>query len=93
MPRKNRRAPEVPLASPAPVLRQRAPSWAGADPGYEVREMAGDKPYICPGCDHPIRPGLRHLVVVPVGDADARRHWHTKCWQSDLRRRGFGRSG
>jgi hypothetical protein len=89
MPRKNRRAPDVPLTSPAPVVREHAPAWASADDGYEVREVAGDKGYICPGCDHAIRPGLRHLVVVPVGEADARRHWHTKCWQSDLRRRGF----
>jgi hypothetical protein len=91
MPRKNRRAPEVPLTSPAPVLREHAPSWAAADLSYEVREVAGDKLYICPGCDHPIRVGLRHLVVVPKGDAESRRHWHTKCWQSDLRRRGFNR--
>jgi hypothetical protein len=88
MPRKNRRAPEVPLASPAPVLRQRAPDWALVDPGFDVREVAGDKPYICPGCDHPVRVGLRHLVVVPAGDADARRHWHTDCWKRELRRRG-----
>ena len=89
MPRKNRRAPEVPLASPSPLFREHAPAWAGADDGYEVREVAGDKEYRCPGCDHLVRVGLRHLVVVPVGDAEARRHWHTKCWQSDLRRRGF----
>jgi hypothetical protein len=71
------------------VLRQHAPSWATVDDGVEVREVGGDKSYICPGCDHPIRPGLRHLVVVPVGAADDRRHWHAKCWQSDLRRRGL----
>jgi len=88
MPRKNRRAPLEYLPSPAPVQRSAAPAWASA-PGYEVREVAGDKEYRCPGCDHPIRPGLRHLVVVPEGDADARRHWHTKCWQSELRRLGI----
>jgi hypothetical protein len=71
------------------VLRERVPAWAAADPAYEVREVAADKAYVCPGCDHQVRPGLRHLVVVPEGDADERRHWHTKCWQSELRRRGF----
>ncbi|MEX0984264.1 MAG: hypothetical protein WD096_04365 [Actinomycetota bacterium] len=91
MPRKNRRAPETPLGSPSPLLRQHAPSWAGADDAYDVREVGGEKEYRCPGCDHLVRAGARHLVVVPVGDTDARRHWHTKCWQSDLRRRGFNR--
>lgn len=91
MPRRNRRAPETPLPSPAPVVRQGAPSWATADEEVDVREVSGDKAYVCPGCDHQIRPGLRHLVVVPAGDADARRHWHTQCWRSDLRRRGYNR--
>jgi hypothetical protein len=88
MPRKNRRAPLEHLPSPAPVERSAAPAWASA-PGYEVREVASDKGYRCPGCDHAVRPGLRHLVVVPEGDADARRHWHSKCWQSELRRQGI----
>jgi hypothetical protein len=79
------------MTSPAPVLRERAPSWASADDADDVHEVTGDKPYVCPGCDHSIRVGLRHLVVIPVGDADERRHWHTKCWQSELRRRGFNR--
>jgi hypothetical protein len=63
------------------------PAWAAAE-GYEVREVAGDKEYRCPGCDHMIRRGLRHLVVVPVGASDDRRHWHTDCWKRDLRRLG-----
>ena len=80
------------MASPAPLVRQKAPAWALADDGVEVREVSGDKAYICPGCDHPVRPGLRHLVVVPSGYPDARRHWHEACWRSDLRRRGFNRA-
>jgi hypothetical protein len=92
MPRKNKRAPVEYLPSPAPVGTPRAPAWAAAD-GYEVREVAGDKPYTCPGCDHTVRPGLRHLVVVPVGSPDERRHWHTDCWKRELRRTGqFRRS-
>jgi hypothetical protein len=47
----------------------------------------GDRPYRCPGCDHEIRSGLWHLVVVPE-DPDLRRHWHTECWRSELRRTG-----
>ena len=88
MPRKNRRAPLEYLPSPAPVERSNAPAWASA-PGVEVREVASDKAYRCPGCDHQVRPGLRHLVVVPEGAADDRRHWHSKCWQSELRRQGI----
>lgn len=87
MPRKNRRAPLVPLTSLAAPTRFVAPTWASAA-GHDVREVTGDKEYRCPGCDHVVRPGLRHLVVVPQGDADARRHWHTECWRKELRRQG-----
>ncbi len=90
MPRKNRRAPLEYLPSPAPRPRSAAPAWAEAA-GYEVRELAGEKPYVCPGCDHSVRPGLRHLVVIPDGMPDERRHWHTECWKSELRRLGIFR--
>ena len=50
------------------------------------------KPYRCPGCDHEIRAGVWHLVVVPQGDPDSRRHWHTECWRSEIRRLGLHRS-
>jgi hypothetical protein len=83
MPRRNRRAPEefVPAAAP----RSAAPEWANAA-GYEVREVTGDKEYRCPGCDHLIKRGVRHLVAVPLDDPDERRHWHTECWRIELRR-------
>jgi hypothetical protein len=57
-------------------------------PGHDVRRVSSDKPYVCPGCDHLVHPGTWHLVVVPTGDADARRHWHTDCWRRELRRTG-----
>lgn len=45
------------------------------------------KTYVCPGCQHPIAPGVAHLVVWPrvasLGSSsaiDERRHWHTHCW-------------
>ena len=63
-----------------------APAWAIVA-GFDVRRVAGDKAYRCPGCDHPIRPGLWHLVVVPQDAADDRRHWHERCWQAELRSR------
>lgn len=54
--------------------------------GVEVRAVAGEKVYRCPGCDHEIRAGLAHVVVIPDDDPEARRHWHTVCWQQELRR-------
>ncbi len=83
MPRKNRRAEE----SPAPVRmpQSAAPDWALVS-GFDVRRVSGEKPYRCPGCDHVVRPGLWHLVVVPEDDPEARRHWHEACWRTELRR-------
>jgi hypothetical protein len=47
--------------------------------------VTGDRAYRCPGCDHEIRPGTSHLVVMPEGSVDDRRHWHTPCWQRELK--------
>lgn len=52
---------------------------------YEVRAVTAAravKNYRCPGCDHEIRSGTAHVVVLPLdlGDVDDRRHWHTPCW-------------
>ena len=80
MPRKNRRNPEFFQAPEAPPARADAPLWAQV-PGFDVRHVGGQKEYRCPGCDHIVREGIWHLVVVPEGDADARRHWHTECWR------------
>jgi hypothetical protein len=90
MPRKHRRDPAFITPSEAPPPRADAPPWAQA-PGFEVRQVGGQKPYRCPGCDHEVRAGLWHLVVVPTGDVDARRHWHTECWRRELRRLGLYR--
>jgi hypothetical protein len=49
-----------------------------------VQPYEATKTYRCPGCDHPISPGLGHVVVVPR-DADDRRHWHTACWGRSAR--------
>ena len=88
MPRKHRRDPAYfTPPDPSPRPRSAAPAWAETA-GYEVRQVQSDKPYRCPGCDHVIRLGLQHLVVVPVGDPDERRHWHTECWRRELRRMG-----
>jgi hypothetical protein len=92
MPRKNRRNPDYfqPSEAGGPADRFDAPAWAQVA-GFEVRDVGGQKPYRCPGCDHEVRQGARHLVVVPIDDADGRRHWHTECWRSELRRTGHYR--
>ena len=53
-----------------------------------VQPYQAVKPYRCPGCDHEIRPGEGHEVVVPVDDPAARRHWHTGCWHRASTRQG-----
>ncbi len=50
---------------------------------------SSDKTYTCPGCQHPITPGTPHVVAWAheslfgreAALAD-RRHWHTRCWNS-----------
>ena len=85
MPRRNRRA-EADLEA-VRMPQTAAPVWALV-PGYEVRRVTADKEYRCPGCDHLIRRGLWHLVVVPEGVPEGRRHWHEHCWRVELRAGG-----
>jgi hypothetical protein len=87
MPRKHRSARDR-VGPPAPVApRLAAPVWALV--GWaDVRAVIGDKVYRCPGCDHEIRTGVSHLVVVPNEAPDERRHWHTECWRRELRMNG-----
>jgi hypothetical protein len=87
MPRKNRRNPEFFQPQEAPRPRSAAPQWAEL-PGYDVRHVGGEKEYRCPGCDHIVRAGIWHLVVIPLDAPDERRHWHTECWRKELRRIG-----
>jgi hypothetical protein len=87
VPRKNRRDPGFFGAPERPPQRSDAPPWAVL-PGFDVRQVGGEKAYRCPGCDHEIRAGVWHLVVVPAGDPDSRRHWHTECWRRETRRLG-----
>ncbi len=55
-----------------------------------VQPYAATKPYLCPGCDLSIEPGIGHFVVVPEDAPDLRRHWHRGCWYIEHRRR-YGR--
>jgi hypothetical protein len=69
-----------------------ADNW-GDDDGRELLEVRHVQPYEavktyrCPGCDHEIRPGQGHEVVVPLRAPAGRRHWHTGCWRREASRR------
>jgi hypothetical protein len=52
-----------------------------------VQPYEAVKSYLCPGCNHEIRPREGHLVVVPLDAPDLRRHWHRPCWQHRHHRR------
>ena len=72
---------------PLPVTRRIETGPDGYE--YEVRPIAAAnavKTYRCPGCDHEIRPGEGHKVVVPLDAPDDRRHWHTGCWFREEKR-------
>jgi len=63
--------------------------WAD-DEAVDVRHVQpyeAVKTYRCPGCDHEIRPGEGHEVVVPRADPGERRHWHSGCWHRASKRR------
>ena len=63
-------------------------SWTEPEDGVEVRHVQpyqAVKTYRCPGCDHEIREGEGHKVVVPNGAPEDRRHWHTGCWHRATR--------
>ena len=64
--------------------------WTEPDGGVEVRHVQpyeAEKMYRCPGCDHEIRAGEGHEVVVPNDAPEERRHWHSGCWHRASRPR------
>ncbi|MDQ4005777.1 MAG: hypothetical protein M3135_05685 [Actinomycetota bacterium] len=63
-----------------------APAWAQVQ-GVRVHQVTNDREYRCPGCDQMIRRGTSHLVVIPEGDLEGRRHWHSACWRQEINRR------
>ena len=53
----------------------------------KVQPYQAAKVYRCPGCNQDIAVGLGHVVVVPAGAPDRRRHWHHACWDHRGNRR------
>ncbi|MHB1065558.1 MAG: hypothetical protein ACYC1Z_13890 [Georgenia sp.] len=96
--RRSRRRPYVDGHVPLDPDRLRSVPRAEAGPdgfAYTVRHVRGaDKEYRCPGCDQLITAGTPHVVAWPTdhllgaqAGLDARRHWHTSCWQARGHRR------
>jgi hypothetical protein len=52
-----------------------------------IHPAQATKAYACPGCQQQIAARTAHIVVVPLGAPDLRRHWHTSCWLMRERRR------
>lgn len=46
-----------------------------------VQPYDAHKPYRCPFCNHEIRAGEGHKVVIPLDAPDLRRHLHTGCFE------------
>ena len=80
-------------AEPARLGPPQVQEWPDGD--WVVRQVpaaAATKVYRCPGCDQELAVGTAHVVVWPAETPgpQARRHWHTTCWQRRPRRRGAG---
>lgn len=59
---------------------------------YTVANIrAGQKEYVCPGCNQIIEVGTPHVVAWLSEPAwgfesvEGRRHWHSNCWRRKLR--------
>jgi hypothetical protein len=82
-------SPRGATAPSAPLGPERIEDWPDGE--WVVRPVPGAaaaKPYRCPGCDQELYPGVAHVVTWPAhAGADARRHWHTVCWQRRMLRR------
>ena len=52
-----------------------------------VQPYQARKPYLCPGCNQDVEPGIGHLVVVPDGHRTTGGIGITPCWEHRERRR------
>ena len=90
----NRRSSKRPYAADhVPLDVDRATggrrSESAADGEWVVQRIrSSDKAYVCPACRQEVTPGTAHVVAWrtdgfggPEAGLDARRHWHTSCWQ------------
>ncbi len=85
------RRPSKHLRPPRPLSAGHATAEQKSDGRWLVRSVPGahaDKEYVCPGCLTAVRARTPHVVAWPSEPplgvdraVDARRHWHTGCWQ------------
>lgn len=84
------RRPSKHLRPARPLSTSFARAETKRDGGWVVQALAAgrsEKAYTCPDCHRTIPVGAAHVVAWPstphVGSSsavDARRHWHTACW-------------
>jgi len=68
-------------------MKKRTPDlWEDAET-RRVQPYEANKMYLCPGCNRDIPAGVGHMVAVPAGASDLRRHWHHGCWNGRGRRK------
>lgn len=71
------------MTSPRNPGHKKPGIWDGLYGEVQVRRVQpyeATKDYVCPGCHQQIPRGTGHVVAVPSGAADLRRHWHKACW-------------
>jgi hypothetical protein len=80
MPRRREERPAEP--DPVPLVARLVddPRSGGLAEIRRIQPFQARKTYLCPGCNNEILPGTGHVVVVPLNDPPARRHWHTPCF-------------
>lgn len=86
-----RRQSGRPNTRPAAEVVERDPTTGLPAEARVVQPFEAQKTYLCPGCNQVVHSGTRHVVVVPVGAADLRRHWHAGCFEARHRRGPTGR--
>ena len=84
------RRPSKHLRPARPLSTSLARTEARRDGSWVVQPMAGgrsEKAYTCPDCHRTIPAGAAHVVAWPstpplgsTSAVEARRHWHTACW-------------
>ncbi len=53
-----------------------------------IQPFQARKEYLCPRCLSAINAREAHYVVVPISNADLRRHWHKTCLLWELKHGG-----
>lgn len=54
--------------------------------GFEVRRAVNKlKRYRCPYCEGWVEAGTDHMVALPAGTPDSRRHYHSGCWAKHVK--------